>query len=161
MGALHILLIDDDRNLATTLSHGIRKALGNMISVAVCFNSSEALSMLTTQTFDLVISDCNMPGMPGLELLKTIRQDRAETRLVLITGYGTDALAEEAHRLGMGYITKPFELPSFMQTIQAVIRGGTKSDRTEAASCLLIGRDDATSGSVCDRVFTQPGIPDV
>ena len=109
MGALNILLVDDDRNLVTTLSHGLRKAMGKAISVVFCSSGSEALAMLATQTFDVVISDFNMPGMSGLELLNKIRQDHREMILVLITAYGTDALEEEVHRLGIGYITKPFE----------------------------------------------------
>src|SRR6266545_7418457 len=103
MGALNILLVDDDRNLVTTLSNGLRKAMGETISVAVCFSGSEALSMLAAQRFDVAISDFNMPGMSGLEFLSKVRQDHRETILVLITAYGTDALEEETHRLGIGY----------------------------------------------------------
>ena len=67
MGSLNVLLVDDDRNLVTTLSYGLRKALGEASSVAVCFSGSEALSMLATQEFDVVVSDFNMPGLSGLE----------------------------------------------------------------------------------------------
>src|SRR5688572_18935706 len=107
MSALNILLVDDDRNLVTTLSDGLRKAMGKAISVAVCFIGSEALSMLATQRFDVVISDFNMPGVPRLELINKIRQEYRETILVLTTAHGTDALEEEVHRLGVGYMTKP------------------------------------------------------
>jgi CheY-like chemotaxis protein len=122
MGALNILLVDDDRNLVTTLSHGLRKAMGKAISVAVCFSDSEALSILTTQRFDVVISDFNMPGTLGLELLKQIRRDHPQTSLVLITAFATDTLEEEAHQLGIGYIAKPFEPPLLVQLIQDLIR---------------------------------------
>src|SRR5215216_5965001 len=103
MGALNILLVDDDRNLVTTLSYGLRKALGEAISVAVCFSGSEALSLLATQGFDMVVSDYNMSGPSGLELLNRIRQDYRGMNLVLITAYGTDALEEGVRQLGMGY----------------------------------------------------------
>ena len=137
MGALNILLVDDDRNLATTLSDGLRKAMGEAISAAVCFNGSEALSMLATQVFDLVISDFNMPGMVGLEFLTKIRQDHPKTMLVLITAYGTEALEEEVHRLRIGYIAKPFELPSLVQMIHGLIRGEETRGGTENASRIL------------------------
>jgi DNA-binding response OmpR family regulator len=113
MSALNILLVDDNPNLATTLSHGLRKA----ISVAVYFSGSEALSMLATQRFDVVISEFNIPGVSGLELLSKVRQDYRETILVLITTYGTDALEEEVRRLRIGYITKPFGLSLLVQFI--------------------------------------------
>ena len=134
MGALNILLVDDDRNLVTTLSYGLRKAMGKGISVAVCFSGSEAFSMLATQAFDLVISDFNIPGMSGFEFLNKVRQDHRETILVLITAYGTDALEEEVHRLGIGYISKPFELLLLVQLIQGLIRVEEPRDGTENAA---------------------------
>jgi CheY-like chemotaxis protein len=137
MGTLNILLVDDDRNLATTLSHGLRKAMGDtgeLTSVAVCFSGSEALSILATQTFDVVVSDFNMPGSSGLELLNKIRQGHREMILVLITAYGTDVLEEGARQLGVGYITKPFE-PSFLgKLIKDLIQSKGVKGQTENAS---------------------------
>ncbi len=123
MDRLHILLVDDDQSLAKTLSHGLRKAMGETASVAVCFNGSEALLMLETQTFDVIVSDLNMPGTSGLELLRSVRQEHQETVLVLSTAYGTDALEEGVRQLGMGYITKPFEPAVLGQMIQGMLRG--------------------------------------
>ncbi len=137
MGALNILLVDDDRNLVTTLSYGLRKAMGEAISVAICFSDSEALSMLATQKFNVVISDFNMPGTSGLELLSKIRPDHREMILVLITAYGTDALEEEVHRLGIGYIAKPFEPSRLVQMIHGLVRGNETRGGTENASRLL------------------------
>jgi CheY-like chemotaxis protein len=143
MGALNVLLVDDDRNLVTTLSHGIRKAMGEGISVAVCFSGSEALPMLATQAFDVVVSDFNMPGPSGLEFLNKIRQDHGEIILVLITAYGTDALEEGVRQLGVGYITKPFE-PSFLvQLIKDLIQGKETTGSTKNVS----------------RVMEKPGKP--
>jgi len=137
VGILKILLVDDDRNLVTTLSYGLRKALGEGISVAVCFSGSEALEMLATQAFDVVVSDFNMPGPSGLEFLSRIRQDHGEMILVLITAYGTDALEEGVRQLGVGYITKPFE-PSFLvKMIRSLMQGKETQGRTENASGLM------------------------
>ena len=134
---MNILLVDDDRNLVMTLSYGLSKALGEAISVAVCFSGSEALEMLATQAFDVVISDFNMPGPSGLELLHKIRQDYREINLVLITAYGTDALEEGVRQLGGGYITKPFE-PSFLvQLIKGLIEAEETKSRTENVSRIM------------------------
>jgi CheY-like chemotaxis protein len=150
VGTLNILLVDDDRNLATTLSYGLRKAMGEAISVAVCFSGSEAFLMLATQAFDVVISDFNMPGPSGLELLGRIRQDYREIILVLITAYGTDALEEGARQLGVGYITKPFE-PSFLaQLIKGLIQGAGTKGRPENASRVVdkLGKSAGSSQSM-------------
>ena len=153
MGALNILLVDDDQNLATTLSHGLHKAMGKAISVAVCFSGSEALSMLATQRFDVAISDFNMPGMSGFELLNKITQDHREMLLVLITAYGTDALEEEAHRLGIGYITKPFEPSRLVQIIHDLIRGKETREGAEHAPRILDPESDADPGRLMSKVF--------
>jgi CheY-like chemotaxis protein len=127
MSALNILLVDADRDLVTSLSHELRKGMGKAISAAVCFSGSEALSLLATQRFDVVISDFNIPGVSGLELINKIRQDYRETIFILITACGTDALEEEAHRLGIGYITKPIGPSLLVQFIHDLIRDGTES----------------------------------
>ena len=137
MDTLNILLVDDDRNLATSLSYGLRKAMGEAISVAVCFSGSEALSMVATQTFDVVVSDFNMPGPSGLEFLCRIRQEYREIILVLITAYGTDVLKEGADQLGVGYITKPFE-PSFLvQLIKDLVQGEETKGKTANVSRIM------------------------
>ena len=150
MSALNILLVDDDRNLVTTLSHGLRKAMGKAISVDVCFSGSETISMLATQRFDVVISDFNMPGVSGLELLNKIRQDHREMILVLITAYGTDALQEEVRQLGAGYITKPFELSFLVQLIKDLIQGKETMGSTENVSRIMeeLGKPAGSSQSI-------------
>lgn len=149
MRTLNILLVDDDRNLVTTLSHGIRKAMGEGISVAVCFNSTEALSLLGTQAFDVVVSDFNMPGPSGLEFLKRIRQEYREIILVLITAFGTDVLEEGVRQLGGGYITKPFE-PSFLvQMIKGLIQREETKGSKESMSPIVekLGKPAGSSPS--------------
>jgi DNA-binding NtrC family response regulator len=137
MGALNILLVDDDQNLVTTLSYGLHKAMGKAVSVAICLSGSEALSLLATERFDVVISDFNMPGPSGLALLNRIRQEHREIVLVLITAYGTDTLEEEVHRLGIGYVTKPFEPARLVQIIHDLIRSTETRNRIEKTSRII------------------------
>ena len=137
MDALNILLVDDDRILVTTLSHGLRKAMGKAVSVTFCASGPEALALLATQAFNLVISDFHMPGMTGLELLKQIQQDHHKTSLILITAYATDTLTEEVHQLGIGYITKPFEPPHLVQLINGLIQQKGLAPGTENTPHIL------------------------
>jgi CheY-like chemotaxis protein len=149
MDMLNILLVDDDRNLVTTLSHGLRKAMGKTTSVAVCFSSSEALSLLGTQAFDVVVSDFNMPGTSGLEFLNKVRQDNREMILVLISAYGTVALEEGARQLGVGYITKPFEPSSLVQLIRDLAQSIESKGKAENASPIMekLGKPAGSSPS--------------
>jgi CheY-like chemotaxis protein len=149
MSALNILLVDDKRNLVASLSHGLREALGKATSVAVCSSGSEALAMLAVQRFDVVISDLNMPDISGFELLNKIRQGYRETVLVLTTAYGTDSLEEEAHRLGIGYVTRPFGLSLLVQFIHDLIRSAETAkirDGTENASRVSIQDPKSNAG---------------
>jgi len=150
MRTLSILLVDDDRNLVTTLSYGLRKALGDGNSVAVSFSGTEALSLLGNQAFDVVVSDHNMPGPSGLEFLKRIRQEYREIILVLVTAYGTDALEEGVRQLGGGYITKPFEPSSLVQMIRGLIQREATKGSSENASRIMdkLGKPAGSSWSV-------------
>lgn len=150
MRSLNILLVDDDRNLVTTLSYGLRKAMGEGNSVAVCFNSDEALSLMGNQAFDVVVSDFNMPGPSGLDFLKRIRQDDREIILVLITAYGTDTLEEGVRQLGGGYITKPFEPSSLVQMIKGLVQSGETQGSIANESRIMdkLGRPAGSSSSV-------------
>ncbi len=147
---LNILLVDDDRNLVTTLSHGLHKAMGEAVSVAVCSDSSEALSLLEAQAFDVVISDHNMPGRSGLELLNRVRQTHREIILVLITATGTDVLEEGVGQLGGGYITKPFEPSSLAQLIKDLILNADTKGKTENVSRIMdeLGKPAGSSQSI-------------
>jgi two-component system, NarL family, response regulator DesR len=145
MSILNILLVDDNQNLVMTLSHGLCKAMGSAISVAVCRSGSEALSRLSTQSFDVVISEFNLPGESGLELFDKIRQNYHETLLILATTYGTEALEEEVHRLGIGYIVKPFGIPLLVQIIHDLLQGGQSAkprDETGNVSRILISEPE-------------------
>lgn len=147
MRTLSILLVDDDRNLVTTLSYGLSKAMGEGTSVAICFNGSEALSLLGKQAFDVVVSDFNMPGLSGLEFLKRIRQNYREMILILVTAYGTDALEEGVRQLGGGYIIKPFEPSSLVHMIKGLIQREETNGSSENASRIMdqLGRPAGSS----------------
>ena len=68
----------------------------------------EALEKLESEPRDLIITDLNLPGASGLELLKQVRLDYPETTVVVVTAYGTIETAVEAMKSGAyDYITKP------------------------------------------------------
>jgi len=124
--------------------------MGEGISVAVCFSGSEALTMLATQAFDVVISDFNMPGPSGLEYLNRIRQNHREIILILITAYGTDELEEGMRKLGGGYITKPFEPPVLVKLIKDLIQGAKTTGQTGNAPRIMdkLGKPAGSSFSM-------------
>ncbi len=74
-------------------------------------SAEEALALLRTEKFDLIISDINMEGMTGLQMIPHVRELAPETVIIMISGAQTIECAIEALRAGaFDYVTKPFDL---------------------------------------------------
>ncbi len=85
-------------------------------------DASEALEILQHEPQDLVISDLNLPGMSGLELLKRIKTRYPETEVVMITAFGTVPTAVEAIKSGAyDYLTKPIHLHELSTIVERVL----------------------------------------
>jgi len=101
-----ILIVDDER----TVAQGIALALaGDTVEVETVLSGEDALIRTAAENYDLIICDLMMPGLSGLDLLKSLRDFRPRTPVLMITGYPTVKTAEESTKMGaVGYITKPF-----------------------------------------------------
>lgn len=83
-----------------------------------------ALAKLVADPVHLVLSDYNMPGMDGLELLKALRQNRSTARIgfILVTGNPTPDIVSKGKALGLNnIIKKPFSTASMKQCIESVV----------------------------------------
>lgn len=114
-----ILLVDDEESVLYTLQ-AVLKTEGYRIEKAR--SAKEAIDLLNTQTFDLVISDVNMPGASGLELLDSIRDRDPNCLVILITAYGSEAIAVDAMRRGAyDYLPKPFANDELKLTVERAL----------------------------------------
>jgi len=110
----NILIIDDDEQIRNLL----REILCANRDCAVVSSAEAALALLKERSFDLVISDINMGGISGLELIPRILERTPDTVVVMISGQQTIDCAIEAMRAGaFDYITKPLDL----RLVQAVV----------------------------------------
>jgi two-component system NtrC family response regulator len=104
-----ILIVDDEPHIRS----GLAKALsGAPYEVATAGEVEEALAAFRRERHDLVITDLKMPGSSGgLELVGTLKHEWPETRIIVITAFGTIRTAVEAMRLGaQDYLTKPLDM---------------------------------------------------
>ena len=102
-----VLVVEDDPALREALLDTLRAA--DLAAIAAC-DAGEALQLLETEEIALVISDVQMPGLNGYQLLTSIRRLRPDLPVVLMTAYGTVAQAVSAMREGAtDYIVKPFD----------------------------------------------------
>jgi DNA-binding NtrC family response regulator len=104
----HVLVVDDE----AVVRNGISKALQNRgMTTKLAANGREALVLLGSHVFDLVILDIRMPDIDGVEVLKKIRSQYPETDVIMITGYPTIDTAVHCIKLGaLDFLVKPFRL---------------------------------------------------
>ena len=109
-----ILIVDDER----TIRMAVRDTLSREGHLAVtASNGEEAIRRCKSEPFDLLITDLKMPGMTGLDLIRSVRSIHPQIRTILITAYGSAESAIEALRLGVSdYMVKPFRLSELRLT---------------------------------------------
>ena len=102
-----VLIVEDDADLREALMDTLRAA---GLAAIAAGDADQALRVLESEEVALVISDVQMPGPSGYELLSSIKKLRPDLPVVLMTAYGTIAQAVSAMREGAtDYIVKPFE----------------------------------------------------
>jgi len=101
-----ILLMEDETNVAK----GLKLVLGEAgYEVDWAETGKRALELFRRKTYDLVLADLCLPDIDGMEVIKEVRQQRPQTRVIVITGYATVASAIDALKLGASdYLQKPF-----------------------------------------------------
>lgn len=103
-----ILIVDDDEVYRDVLKDAI---VQENTELSLAASGEEALELLESSPFDILITDLNMPGIDGLTLLKRARQLYPDILTLIITGYGSLESAVEAIRSGAyDYIQKPFRI---------------------------------------------------
>jgi DNA-binding response OmpR family regulator len=125
------ILVVDDEELIVDLLGDFFKGLGYQVSVA--FSAEEAIEKLNNgNIFNLVLSDINLPGKSGLDLLKIIRETKDDLPVVLLTGLKTIDNAISAVKSGASdYITKPFELSAVKKVVEKILKVQNRSIKKE------------------------------
>lgn len=101
-----ILVIDDEKSARLLLERVLTRA-GHQ--VVLTETGEEGLEQLSRGEFDLIITDKNLPGMDGLEVLRLARETRPTLQAVVITGFPTPETKVASRQLGVfAYVTKPF-----------------------------------------------------
>ncbi|MBD3169288.1 MAG: response regulator [candidate division Zixibacteria bacterium] len=104
---IEILVVDDELEMRNLLDK-ILKRDGYKVTLAE--NGQTALQCLKDKKFDIVISDIKMPEMNGFELLKSIKEEKPDVGVIMMTGFGDAFTVKDAMILGADeYITKPFK----------------------------------------------------
>lgn len=115
-----ILVVDDEESIREFLEIMLRKE-GYEITLAE--DGLKAKELIQKKSFDMIISDLQMPNMTGIDLLKYVRQDYPEMLFMMITAFGTTETAVEAMKMGAyDYLTKPFKIDEVRINIANALR---------------------------------------
>jgi DNA-binding response OmpR family regulator len=102
-----ILVVDDDVGILESFD----VLLGDQHEMVGAQNGYQALEKLKEQAYQLVFLDIKMPGMNGIEVLRWIKNESSDTRVVIITALPQEEYEEEVRQLGIdGYVRKPFDV---------------------------------------------------
>jgi two-component system response regulator PilR (NtrC family) len=116
----HILIVDDEPDILELLCITIRRLKFIPVSAA---NITEAKALLSSQDFQLCLTDMRLPDGSGMDLIAHIQQEYPDLPVVMITAYGSMDVAIEAMKTGaFDFLSKPVELDKLRSIIQSAIR---------------------------------------
>ena len=109
--------MDDEETLTWSMARSLSKDKDNY-EVLIANNGREALNFLEKNKIDLVISDIRMPDINGLDLLVRIKKEYPQTKVIIMTAYGSADVQKEANQRGsLYYVEKPFEISDLRKII--------------------------------------------
>jgi two-component system chemotaxis response regulator CheY len=123
MDELSALIVEDSPTMRQLLVFALSRVRG--LSVAEADDGLDALKKLAAMSFDIIITDINMPIMDGLKLVKRVRSDEryADIPIVIITTEGGAEDRKRALALGANaYITKPIRAPQVIKTVKELLK---------------------------------------
>src|SRR4030043_384607 len=111
-----LLLVDDERQFAQTLSERLRM---REIGSGIAYERESALDMIKEEEPDVMILDLKMPGIDGIEVLKRVKQTNPRIEVIILTGHGSEADKELCMQLGaFAYLEKPVDVNLLSETIR-------------------------------------------
>jgi len=131
----NVLIVDDEE--VVRLSH-LRSLQGADCNARTAEDGRQAIQVMEQDQFDVVLLDLRMPGLDGMDVLKTIKQRWPNSEVVVITGYPCLESAKEALRLGaFDYLAKPLGPAEVVKAAHGAMnqkRWALHSDREEQQS---------------------------
>jgi DNA-binding NtrC family response regulator len=143
---LDILLVDDEPAIRLGLGDAL-VAAGHKVTLAA--DGAQALEALSSQVFDLMVSDIHLPKASGMELFRYVREHAPSTDVILITAYGAIEDAVSALKNGArDYLLKPFNSDEVLIRVQRIEEQRALRKELYQARAELSGRGDDSGGLV-------------
>jgi CheY-like chemotaxis protein len=134
MRSKRVLIVDDEETILRLLKSSLISLSGSY-EVMTANNGETALELFRRDPFDLVVTDYMMGGMDGMQLLEAVQQLVPETRVIMITAYGSTELEQQAHDLKVyRYLTKPLEIATF----RLIVKEALEYNRVKQTGSLIM-----------------------
>jgi len=126
----NILIVDDEEDILELLRYNLAK---NGFNVTTATSGEDALKIIKTKTFDIILLDLMLPGIDGLDVCKEFKKNQSISSIpiIMLTAKGEEADIVAGLELGADdYVTKPFSPRVLISRIRAVLRrrGKTVTD---------------------------------
>lgn len=133
-----VYVIDDDAAMRESLEFLLDSA---GFTVTPFSDASVFLEQMPGLSFGCVVSDIRMPGINGIDLLRSLKMKRSELPIIIMTGHGDIPLAVEAIKLGaLDFLEKPFEDERLIGAIRTAFKQGEDSAKNKGAAIDLAAR---------------------
>jgi two-component system response regulator FixJ len=133
-----VYVIDDDAAMRESLEFLLDSA---GFTVTLFSDASVFLEQLPGLSFGCVVSDIRMPGINGIDLLRSLKLKRSDLPIIIMTGHGDIPLAVEAIKLGaLDFLEKPFEDERLIGAIRTAFKQGEDSAKNKGAAIDLAAR---------------------
>lgn len=130
---MRLLVVEDEKKLCDMIAKSLHQS---GYEVDVCNDGEEALDMIYAEMYDLIVLDLNLPGVDGMEILRELRKEDEETKVLILSA--RSQIADKIEGLDAGandYMEKPFHL----QELEARIRSLTRRKFVQKDVCLESG----------------------
>lgn len=123
---MNVLIVDDSSVMRKIVERSLRQAGLQVGKVSEANNGAEALALVQENSFDLILTDINMPTMDGLEFVRQLQsvENAKGVPVVMITTEGSESRVVEALSCGArGYIRKPFTADQVKEHVAPLVAG--------------------------------------
>ena len=130
---MRLLVVEDEKKLCDIVAKSLHMA---GYEVDTCYDGAQALELIAAETYDLIVLDLNLPGEDGMEVLRALRRENEETKVLILSA--RSQIADKVEGLDAGandYMEKPFHL----QELEARVRSLTRRRFVQQDVCLECG----------------------